>query len=542
MSEQQLKFGTAGVRALMGEGPDKMNVDTVRRISQGYADRLLEAAAEKGDGGVRMAIAYDNRRDSDLFAFESACVFVANGIETHLFGRLSATPLLSWAVRKLGCTAGVVVTASHNNRDYSGYKIYDETGCQCLTEEASRVAARIAETKATDVRTMAAAVEAAGSLTDRVKKAAETHDLFHRIPDSMEAEFVETVMACCLSPGAASDLRLVYTPLNGTGNISVRDALARLCVGEVVVVSEQEGPDPDFTTCPEPNPEKEDALRLGLALCEKMDREGKPVDILLATDPDCDRVGVAVHTEEGYVRLSGNQIGVLLFDYLIERKKEIGTIPNNPLMVTTIVSTPLTGVMAEANGMEVNRVLTGFKYIGEIMNNLEAKGEENRFLLGFEESCGYLTGLHARDKDGVNAALLIAEMAGLCKKQGKTLTDRLDEISKRYGYYLESLSEFTKPGAEGMKEIADAMEKFRDPKIQERFSTEVTDYKDYSHGLGGLPPADVVSFTFAGGGNAILRPSGTEPKLKVYFASAGQTRGEAEAAMARMKKDILDAV
>jgi phosphoglucomutase len=281
---------------------------------------------------------------------------------------------------------------------------------------------------------------------------------------------------------------------------------------------------------------------MGLDLCKKLDAEGKPVDILLATDPDCDRVGVAVHTKEGYERLSGNQIGVLLFDYLIERKKESGDLPENPLMVTTIVSTPLTGVMAEANGIEVNRVLTGFKYIGEIINKLEAKGEEHRFLMGFEESCGYLTGLHARDKDGVNAAMLIAEMAGLYKKQGKTLTDRLEEIYSRYGCYLESLAEFTKPGASGMQEIAAAMEKFRNPRIKDGFAAEVTDYKDYSKGLGDLPPADVVAFIFAGGNSAILRPSGTEPKLKVYFASAGSTLAEAEQAMAQVKKDILDAL
>jgi phosphoglucomutase len=253
-------------------------------------------------------------------------------------------------------------------------------------------------------------------------------------------------------------------------------------------------------------------------------------------------VGVAVGTEDGFIRLSGNQIGVLLLDYIIESRRRDGTLPAKPLLVTTIVSTPLTAVMARENGVEIRRVLTGFKYIGEVMNCLAAAGEASRFILGFEESCGYLSGLHVRDKDGVNAAMLIAEMAGLYKKQGKTLLNRLDEIYARYGYYQESLEEFVKPGVSGMAEIAAAMKKFRDPKTINGFVSEVREFKDYGRGVDGLPRADVLAFTFSGGSNAILRPSGTEPKLKVYFASAGETRVEAEEAMNRIKKEILSAV
>lgn len=531
----ELAFGTAGVRAVMGPGGDRMNVDTVKRISQGFADKL------KGDagpaGGLSIAIAYDNRRDSDLFAFESACVFAANGIAAHLFKELSATPLLSFAVRRLGCTAGVVITASHNNRDYNGYKIYDGTGCQCLTEDASKVAARIAETKAQDVKT--ASGDYKGGLSERMAAADAADPLFNLIPDAVEDEFIDAVAKCSLTPGACDGLRLVYTPLNGTGNRPVTEILRRIGVKDMTIVAEQEKPDSDFTTCPEPNPEKEAALKLGLDLCAKMEAEGRPVDVLLATDPDCDRVGVALRTDGSFMRLNGNQIGILLFDYIIESKKKSGAMPGNPLAVTTIVSTPLIDVIAKANGAEVKRVLTGFKYIGEIMNGLEASGKESRFLLGFEESCGYLTGVHVRDKDGVNAAMLIAEMAGLYKSQGKTLADRLTEIYEEYGYFLESLEELVRPGESGMKEIAGVMNKFRDPAIMSSFVTEVSSFKDYARGIEGLPGAEVLSFTFAGGSSAILRPSGTEPKLKIYFASAGKTRSDAEAAMKRMKEEVM---
>jgi phosphoglucomutase len=529
---RDLEFGTAGMRGIMGAGTNRVNVLTVRRASQGFADSLLLAAK----GPIKIAIAYDNRRDSDLFAFEAACVFMANGIETYLFERLSSTPLLSYAVRQLGCAGGVVVTASHNPKQYNGYKIYDATGCQCLTEEAERVAAKIAATDIeTGIRTVADRYE--GTPEARARAAAESEPLLHLVGEDLENAYIDTVFALSVNQNVSENLHVVYTPLNGTGNIPVRAILAKAGVGTVDVVAEQALPDPEFTTCPEPNPEKAAALKLGLELCRAKQAAGNPPDILLATDPDCDRVGVAVLSDGAYTQLTGNQIGVLLFDYIVTSRREKGTMPDRPILVTTIVSTPLASVIAAKNGIETQKVLTGFKYIGEKINSLEEKGEADRFLLGFEESCGYLSGIHVRDKDGVNAALLICEMAGLYKAQGKTLTDRLDEIAKAYGYFVEELAEFVKPGQKGMAEIRAIMAKVRDPKMRDGFSATLTHYNDYERGP--APRSDVVEFAFADGSSAILRPSGTEPKLKIYLSARGDTPEIAAQSMQDLKKTIL---
>ncbi|MDR2156688.1 MAG: phospho-sugar mutase [Clostridiales Family XIII bacterium] len=537
---RELAFGTAGMRGVMGAGTNRMNVLTVRRASQGFADALWERdGGRAGASAVKIAIAYDNRRNSDLFAFEAACVFVANGIETHLFGRLSSTPLLSYAVRRLGCAAGVVVTASHNPKQYNGYKIYDSSGCQCLTEDAERVAGKIA---ATDIKTgiKTAADRYAGTLSERVKAAARAEDLLHVIDESMEETYVGAVMELSLNPGAAADLSVVYSPLNGTGNIPVRSMFAKAGVGSAETVEEQAWPDPEFSTCPEPNPEKEEALRPGLELCRAKQAAGEPPDILIATDPDCDRVGAAVLSNGAYVQLTGNQIGVLLLDYIITERRKRGDMPELPVMVTTIVSTPLASAIAAENGVEARKVLTGFKYIGETINNLEAADGENRFLLGFEESCGYLSGVHVRDKDAVNAALLICEMAGLYKRRGKTLADRLGELDERYGYFMEELVEFAKPGQKGMAEIRSIMDRARQVEIRSAFSSELSSHNDYERMW--TPKADVVEFVFAAGSRAILRPSGTEPKLKIYLSSRGNTREAAEEALRRLKEEVLAAV
>ncbi|MDR0852498.1 MAG: phospho-sugar mutase [Clostridiales Family XIII bacterium] len=541
---RDLEFGTAGMRGIMGAGRNRMNTFTVRRASQGFADVLalpaLTQTASRGGAPIRIAIAYDNRKDSDLFAFEAACVFVANGIETHLFRRLSATPLLSFAVRKLGASAGIVITASHNGKAYNGYKIYDRTGCQCRSEEANRVAEQIARTNLTS-GIKSVAERYTGSLSERIRAAATSEPLLHLIPDTLEDAFVDAVYGFRLSGAdGLKNLKVVYTPLNGTGNIPVRQILSKIGVSDVTVVPDQERPDPAFTTCPEPNPEKKEALKRAMDLAEAARSAGAAPDIILGTDPDCDRVGVAVYDGTSYVSLNGNQVGVLLLDYIIRERKKANTLPSNPVMITTIVSTPLAAEIAAKNGVKSVKVLTGFKYIGEKINELERIGEAHRFLLGFEESCGYLSGTHVRDKDAVNAAMLVCEMAADCKQRGITLLNRLQEVSDLYGHYAEDLVEFVRTGEKGMAEIAAAMATARDPKTAENFGVPVTRVTDYARD-GDLPPADVVQFDTTGGGRVIFRPSGTEPKLKIYLSGRGDT-AEASAHAVQLLREALQTV
>jgi len=550
-----MEFGTAGMRGVMGAGSNRINIHTIRKISQGYADYLNEITSNKTEGDVpsvpKVAIAYDNRRHSDLFSFEAACVFIANGIETHLFGRLSATPLLSYTARELKTDGGVVVTASHNNKYYNGYKIYDSHGCQCMPEDADRAAQLIDEVDMWNgIKTVAdkyAALEgdetayegATPGVLGRMKRAASAEPLLTIVPEDMEQAYIDRVFAESRTPGAMKDIKAVYTPLNGAGSVPVQAILKKAGIGELILVKEQEYPDPDFTTAPEPNPEKAEALSLGLKLCEKLKEEGEAPDILIGTDPDGDRLGAAIHHKDGYVRLTGNQVGVLILDYIIECHEEADTMPDRPVFITTIVSTPITGEMAAKHGADTLKVLTGFKNIGYQVNMLEAKGEADRYIFGFEESCGYCSGLYCRDKDAQNAALLLLEAAGMQKQKGKTLLDRVDELYEEYGFYLDGLDELVRPGEKGMHEIAAIMAKLRLPEAKECFSSEVTGFKDY---LFEEPPmtSDVVEFELADGCRILARPSGTEPKLKIYYTGVGPTEEAAEAAITRMKDEIAE--
>jgi phosphoglucomutase len=530
-----MEFGTAGMRGVMGAGPNRINIHTVRKISQGYADHLNE---EYGSGGrvPKVAIAYDNRRNSDVFAREAGLVFAANGIETHLFGTLSATPLLSYAARVLGTDGGVVLTASHNNKAYNGYKIYDSHGCQCMPEEAAKVAAKIDRV----------------DMWTGVKTVTES-PLLHIIGPQMQEAYIERVLAESRTPGALSDLSVVYTPLNGTGNVPVRALLAKAGIGKLTVVPEQENPDPDFTTCPEPNPEKRAALEVGLALCGKLRDAGEAPDLLIGTDPDADRLGVAILHDGEYRQLSGNQVGFLILDYIIASREREGAMPDRPVFITTIVSTPLTGEMAKKHGIETRKVLTGFKNIGDQMNDLEADGEVDRYIFGFEESCGYLSGTYARDKDAQNAALLLLEAAGVLKARGKTLLDRIEEIYGEYGYFIDGLDELVRPGEKGMHEIQAIMAKLREPEALTAFSAVVNETADYQarertvYKLGGrketapisgVPPSDVVEFALADGCQILARPSGTEPKCKIYYTGVGATEEAARKAIDRMKGEV----
>ena len=546
-----MEFGTAGMRGVMGAGSNRINIHTIRKISQGYADYLNEIAG--GGEPAKVAIAWDNRRHSDLFSFEAACVFVANGIETHLFGRLSATPLLSYTARELKTDGGVVVTASHNNKSYNGYKIYDSHGCQCMPDAADRVAALIEEVDMWNgIRTVAESYAAAEGdetayegatpgVLGRMKRAAAGEPLLSILSGDLERAYIDRVLAESKTPGVLKDIKAVYTPLNGAGSVPVQAILKKAGIGELILVKEQEHPDPDFTTAPEPNPEKAEALDLGLKLCAKFRDEGGAPDILIGTDPDADRLGAAVLHEGEYVRLTGNQAGVLMLDYIITCREEAGTMPDRPVFITTIVSTPITGEMAAKHGADTLKVLTGFKNIGYQMNKLEAKGEIDRYIFGFEESCGYCSGNYCRDKDAQNAALLLLEAAGAQKRLGKTLLDRVAELYIEYGCYLDGLDELVRPGEKGMHEIAAIMAKLRLPEARDCFSSEVTGFKDY---LSEDPPmtSDVVEFELADGCRILARPSGTEPKLKIYYTGVGSTEEAAEAAIARMKDEIASAI
>jgi len=369
-----------------------------------------------------------------------------------------------------------------------------------------------------------------------MKRAAAYEQLFSIIPESMEHAYMDRVLAESLTQGALKDIKIVFTPLNGAGSIPVQTILKKAGIGEIIVVAEQEHPDPDFTTAPEPNPEKLEALRFGLALCERLMAEGNAPDMLIGTDPDADRLGAAILHGGEYIQLTGNQVGVLILDYIITCREASGSMPERPVFITTIVSTPVTGAMAEKHGIETRKVLTGFKNIGDQVNMLEADGEEERYIFGFEESCGYCSGVYCRDKDAQNAALLLLEAAGALKQKGKTLLDRVEEIYREYGYYIDGLDEFVRPGEKGMRDIAAIMARMRLPETREAFGAEAIAYKDYLSDA--QLTSDVVQFDLSDGCRILARPSGTEPKLKIYYTGVGPSEEAAEKAISRMRQEI----
>ncbi|MDR0886108.1 MAG: phospho-sugar mutase [Clostridiales Family XIII bacterium] len=542
---RDLEFGTGGIRGIVGAGANRINVHTIRKISQGFANEIVKKDTEEPS----VVISYDNRRGSDVFAFESACVFLANGLRVYLFERLSPTPLLSFAVRELGCTAGVMVTASHNPKQYNGYKIYDSDGCQYLPEEATAVANAINSLDIwKGVKTVAGDYE--GDLQTKIQALADGPAKFDIVPQTVEDKFIELVLAQRLSPDAFEDVHVVYTPLHGTGNIPVRKTLTKAGIGGLEIVKEQEYPDPEFTNAPEPNPEKKVALNLGIEKAKSLNAAGQHIDALLATDPDADRVGVAVLQNGDYQILTGNEIGILIFDYIVSTRKKLGTMPGQPVLVTTIVSSPMVSVIAQAEGVDVKKVLTGFKFIGEQITALEKAGELERYVFGFEESCGYLSGTYARDKDAVNACLLISEMIGVYKKQGKTIVDRLEELYKTYGYYIDITDELVRPGEKGMHEITAIMDSLRSPDAKYGFTTEIERFFDYRRGtvqirghqettpITGIPVAEVLEFDLLDGTRVLARPSGTEPKLKIYYSALGKSPVEATASLETLRQEV----
>ncbi len=513
---KELEFGTGGLRGVIGAGSNRMNIYTVGRATQGLSE-YIKSKFEKPS----VAIAYDSRKNSQLFAFDAAGVFAANGIMVHIFEELKPTPMLSYAVRKLKCSAGIVITASHNPAKYNGYKVYGADGCQITLAAAEEIISYIN-----------AADYFSGVKTEPLQDALKNGRVKY-IKKSVEDAYFKEVKNCSVFPGVKhTSLRVAYTPLNGAGSKPVRRILEMVGVHDVDIVKEQENPDPAFTTCPYPNPENAKALKLGLELAE---RTG--ADIVLGTDPDCDRVGAAVLHDGRYVLLSGNQTGALLLDFICRMRIKRGKMPKNPLAIKTIVTTELIQAIAQSYGVELKNVLTGFKFIGEVIGGLEAKGEVSRFIFGLEESYGYLSGAYARDKDAVNASMLICEMAAYYKKRGKTLVDALDEIYAEHGSFFDRLESTEYEGAQGMRDMAGIMDALRADAPREIGGLKVAEFTDYLSGrrVGRtgeakteLPSSNVLGFALEGGSSVIVRPSGTEPKLKVYYSLRAENMDECE--------------
>jgi phosphoglucomutase len=529
-----LKFGTAGLRGIIGAGTNRMNIYVVRQATQGLANYVL---SKYGKGSV--AISHDSRIKADLFMIEAAKVLAANGIKVYITKELQPTPVLSYLVRYFKCQAGIMVTASHNPAAYNGYKAYGEDGCQMTDVAAEAVYDEICKLDYFNDVKIADFDEAVSS------------GLIEYVDDSVYDTYLEKVLEQQVNAGICegADLKVVYTPLNGTGNKLVRKVLDKIGVKEVSIVKEQEMPDGNFTTCPYPNPEIKEALQKGLELCEK-----EQPDLLLATDPDADRVGIAVKDYDGSYRLiTGNEDGVMLTNYILSCKKESGKLPEKPVVVKTIVTTKLINKLCEKYGCELKNVLTGFKYIGEVILNLEKNNEENRYLFGFEESYGYLSGTYVRDKDAVVASMLVCEMAAYYKKQGKSLAEVIDGLYEEFGYYLNQTYSFEFSGAAGMQKMADIMSGVREnlpEQVAQYKVVKVSDYllkteKDIVTGdetAIDLPKSNVIALNLDGDNAVIIRPSGTEPKIKLYITAVGKDKNDANAiceSLVNSAKEIL---
>ncbi len=517
---KNLEFGTGGLRGVIGAGTNRLNVYTVSQATQGLANYLNKNFKEPS-----VAIAYDSRIKSDKFAEAAAGVLAANGIKVYIYPELMPTPMLSFAVRRLHCSSGIVITASHNPSKYNGYKCYDSRGFQMTDEAAAETYEYI---KNVDVFTGVKRMDFDDALAE---------DMVDFIEDWVKDEFTEAVLSKSLNKKlvASSGIKVLYTPLHGTGNKPVRRVLKKLGVKELEVVKTQEKPDGTFTTCPYPNPEIRQVFEEGLK-----ETENFKADLIIATDPDCDRVGIAVLDGGEYKLMTGNEVGAMLSEYLLSTLKARGELPKKPVLIKTIVTTPLIRDIANAYGAELYDLLTGFKYIGECITELEEKGEADRYVLGMEESYGYLAGTHVRDKDGVVAAMLVTEMAAFCKTEGKTLWQYMESIYEKYGYYFNELDNYAFEGASGMKKMADMMENLRNNVPAEISGSKVVWVGDYKKGTTldlvsgasgktGLPSSNVLSYRCENGSTAIVRPSGTEPKIKIYITAKESSRKKAAA-------------
>ena len=517
---RSLAFGTGGLRGVIGAGTNRMNVYTVAKASQGLADYVVKKFPKEQR---RIAVSYDSRIKSDLFARVASGVFSANGIEVYIYPQLMPTPCLSFAVRRLGCAAGIMVTASHNPSKYNGYKVYGFDGCQITTEAAAEIQAEIEKLDIfADVKTM--------EFTEGLEAGRIQY-----ISEDVYTDFVEAVKKQSVLGDAKVDknVALVYSPLNGTGLKPVLRTLKETGYQNITVVKEQEQPDGSFPTCPYPNPEIREAMALGMEYAEK-----KNADLLLATDPDCDRVGIAVKNKDGrYILLSGNETGLLLLDYICSRRQVLGTMPEDPVLVKTIVTTDLAERIAAHYGVRTINVLTGFKFIGEQIGLLEAQGKESSYIFGFEESYGYLSGGYVRDKDAVNGAFLICEMFAWYASLGISLTDRLDELYSEYGFCLNTLHSYEFEGSQGFSKMKNIMKNFRTG-LESIGGKKIDRCLDYSKGLDGLPKSDVLKFLLEDNCSVVVRPSGTEPKLKTYISVSAEDKGAAELTEKKIVSDL----
>ena len=513
---QNLAFGTAGLRGVIGAGTNRMNIYMVGRATQGFSDYLNEHFDEPS-----VAIGRDSRNKGEDFVRRAAEVFAANDVKVYLYPRIEPVPALSFAVRDLKCSGGVCVTASHNPAPYNGYKAYGADGCQITTEAAKAISAAIDR------------VDAFDGVKSLDFEEARQRGLVNFIGDDTLDRYIDAVYAQSVAMpdnatvDGAPSLKLVYTPLNGSGIELVKRILEKVGVTDITVVPEQEYPDGNFPTCPYPNPEIREALQKGIELCEQV----KP-DLLLATDPDADRVGTAVKNGDDYVLLTGNEMGVLLLDYIAHAKKAAGENLDDKFAVSTIVSSMMIDALAADYGFSIKRVLTGFKYIGEFIGALEAQNEADRFLFGFEESYGYLNGAYVRDKDAVDASMLICQMAQYYKGQGMNLAQAMDALYKRYGYFKNKTVSYSYPGADGHARMAEIMADLRNNPPKDIAGYAVERVVDYAEGVDGLPNADVIEFCLPGSDKVIVRPSGTEPKIKAYLFAKGETSESAAAIIA----------
>ncbi len=509
---QDLAFGTAGLRGTIGAGTNRMNIYTVGRATQGFANYLNTTFENP-----TVAIARDSRNKGELFVKTTAAILAANGVVAYVYPKISPVPTLSWATRYLKCSGGICMTASHNPAPYNGYKAYGPDGCQITSEAAAAISAAMEATDPfTDVKTM--------DFDEAVEQG-----LVKWIDDSVLDAYYDAVVDKSVSnltseQVAEAPLKLVYTPLNGTGLIPVTTVLNKVGITDITIVPEQQDPDGDFPTCPYPNPEIREAMQKGIDLCQEV----KP-DLLLATDPDADRVGVACADGDDYTLLTGNEMGVLLLDYICKMRAARGEDLSRKVAVTTIVSSAMVDALAEEYGFELRRCLTGFKYIGDIITGLSDAGEVDRFIFGFEESYGYLSGDHVRDKDAVNASMLICQMAQYYKLQGINLVQAMRALYEKYGYYHNRTISLSYPGADGAAKMAGIMADLRATAPAEIAGAKVEAVVDYETGVNGLPKANVIEFDLAGGDKAIVRPSGTEPKIKLYIFAKGADAAAADA-------------
>ena len=526
---RDLEFGTGGLRGVIGAGTYRLNIYTIRKATQGLSD-YVNGSYKNGS----VAIAYDSRIKSDIFAKAAAEVLAANGIKVYIYSELMPTPMLSFAVRALKCSAGIVVTASHNPAKYNGYKVYGQDGCQITLDVAEQVIKKISSVDMFDGPKFI-------SFDEGLKKGSIEY-----IKQDVIEEYYKNVLSQGIHTDlvAQSGLKVVYTPLNGTGNKPVRAILNRIGIENITVVPEQENPDGNFTTCPYPNPEITEALQLGL----KLSKEVKP-DLLLATDPDADRVGIAVPYGDDYVLFSGNEVGAMLLEYICQERIKLGTMPEKPVAIKTIVTTKIADAIAKNYNVELIDVLTGFKFIGEQIGFLESKGEENSYIFGFEESYGYLAGTYVRDKDAVVASMLICEMAAYYRTCGISLIQAREKMYQKYGVYKHYLKSFTCEGITGMERMQEIMASLRSDTPDSIGGLKVLEFSDYIASITqdiqtcqkktiDLPKSDVLAFGLEDNASVIIRPSGTEPKIKVYYTTTGKTSDDANAAYEKIDAEF----